>query len=251
MSKKIKTLLLSVIIISGIIIVSGYFYYREINRAEDPRIVDARNKMTEYNKLMGENEIDLALLVLDQVEDIYLNTPGYAESYEPGVIQNNRGSVFLIKTETEILNKKETDPENIILAKKHIQKSIDIYTNWLDKITPLSRDQILNMIQPFFPENDPAFTGLNINKIIEKRVDDIIVSKLESKRRLSVSYTNLAIILRYEGNLEEAKEYYEKALKLWPENHVAKNNLNRLMGLPQEKRNIIKELFYKERDANP
>jgi tetratricopeptide (TPR) repeat protein len=86
-----------------------------------------------------------------------------------------------------------------------------------------------------------------LERIIEKRVDDILASKIETKRRLSVSHTNLGIVFRYEEDLEAAKEQYEKAIELWPENHVAKDNLNRLLGLPAEKRSIIRELFYRER----
>lgn len=238
-------------LIAGIIISSGYLYYRSLNRAEDPRIIDARKKMTEYNRLMGENNPDLAILLLDQVEDIYMNTPGYAQSYEPGVVHNNRGTVFLIKAETEILNSKKTDPENLIQAKHFIQSSVDIYTRWLDTVTPLTRGQIRNMILPFFLAQDPVFAGLDLNKIIEKRVDDIIVSKIETRRRLSVSYTNLGIVCRYEGDLDGSRQHYEKAIELWDENHAAQDNLNRLMGLPPEKRNIIRKMFFKERKAEP
>ena len=242
-----KKLLLPLILITGVIVASGYFYYRELNRAEDPRIIDARKKMTEYNKLMSENESGLALLVLDQVEDIYRNTSGYADSYELGVVLNNRGSVFLIKAETDMINEEKADTGSLALAEQYITSSIDVYTSWLEKIEPMEREEVYNMIWSFFPEDDPVFTNLDLEKIIEKRIDDIMVSKIETVRRLSVSYTNLGIVYRYKGNLEEAKVQYEKALELWSENHVAKDNLNRLFGLPPEKRNIIKQMFFEER----
>ncbi|MCK5373867.1 MAG: tetratricopeptide repeat protein [Alphaproteobacteria bacterium] len=246
-SRKLKTLLLILFLISGVIVASGWVYYRELNRAEDPRIIEARKIMVKYNNLMSENETDLALLVLDQVEDIYRNTSGYADSYEIGVVLNNRGSVFLIKVETDIINQKEPHIDNFTQAKQYLKSSIDVYTNWLEKIESMEREDVYNMILPFFSENDPAFDNLDLEKIIEKRIDDIVASKIETGRRLSVSYTNLGIVYRYEGNLENAMEQYEKALALWPDNHVAKNNLNQLLGFPLEKRNIIKQMFFEEK----
>ncbi len=247
MTKKLKTLIILLILISGIIVASGYIYYRQINLAEDPRIIDARVKMKEYNRLMGENETDLALLLLDHVESVYMDTPGYSESYEPGVINNNRGSIFLIKAENYFLKNKKPDRENLLLARQNIEKGIEIYRAWIDKITPMEKDQVRSMILPFFSTDDPAFAGLNLDKIIEKRVNDIMASRTETMRRLSVGYTNLGIVCRYEGRLEEAGDRYKKAIELWEDNYVAKDNLNRLMGLPPEKRNILKQLFFKKK----
>ena len=250
-SKKVRVLLLALTLITGTVIASGYFHYRELNRAEDPRVIGARMKMMEYNKLMGENESGLALLVLDQVEEIYRSTPGYENSYELGVILNNRGPVFLVKVETDLIKEEDLDTDNLMQAKQYIKSSIDIYTSWLDTISTMDRDDIHNMILPFFPKNDPAFTNLDLNKIIEKRVDDIMVSKIETERRLSVSYTNLGIINRYERDFEEAIRQYEEALELWHDNHAATNNLNQMLGLPPEKRNILKEMFFKNKAKDP
>ncbi len=266
-SKKLQIFLLVLVMISGAIVASGYFYYQELNRAEDPRIVDARKIMAKYNKLMSDNEADLALLLLDKVEEIYSNTAGYEDSYELGVVENNRGSIFLIKAETALINsgklkneklnskklnsekqnnkKTKTKTNDLALAREHITNSINIYVHWLEEVSSMSREEIYDMILPFFRKNDPAFANRDISKIIEKRVNDIIASKLETKRRLSVSYTNLGIINRYEGNFKKAQEQYEKAIELWPENHVAKDNLNRLLGLPVKKRNFIKQIFFK------
>jgi len=246
-SKKLRTLLLIVISISGVIVASGYFYYRELNLAEDPRIVDARKSMMKYNELMSENETGLALLVLDQVEEIYNNTPGYANSYELGVVENNRGSIYLINAETDLINEEDAGTSNLVIAERYITSGIDIYTSWLERIAPMEREEVYNMIAPFFREGDPAFNGLDLEKIIEKRVDDIMASKVETGRRLSVSHTNLGIVRRYEGNLEEAMEQYEKAVELWSDNHAAKDNINQLLGLPLEKRNMIKQMFFKDK----
>jgi tetratricopeptide (TPR) repeat protein len=245
--KKLKIILLILILSSGTIVTSGYFHYRALNRTEDPRIVDARKIMVKYNKLMSENETGLALLILNQVEDIYMNTLGYSNSFELGVIENNRGSIYLIKAETDLINEDETKESNLILAERYITNSIDIYTGWLERVDSMEREDIREMVLLYFREDDSAFNGFDLEKIINKRVDDIMASKTETKRRLSVSHTNLGIIRRYEGNLEKAMEQYEKAVELWPDNHVAKDNINQLLGRPLEKRNIIKQMFFKDR----
>ncbi len=249
--KNLRNLLIALAAIAGLIVLAGFFYYRSLNLAEDPRIIEARKKMAEYNELMEKNETGLALLVLDRVEDIYRNTPGYEDSFELGVVLNNRGSVFLIRAATDIINDKEPNADNLAKARQYFKRTIDIYSSWLERVGALERDEVRNMILPFFPEDDPTFEGLDLNSIIEKRVDDILASKVDAARRLSVSHTNLAIVNRYEGNPEAAKAQYEKALELWPENHIAKDNLNRLLGLPPEKRNVFEQLFYKERTAYP
>lgn len=246
-SKKIKILFTILTSIAAIIVLSGYLHYKSLNDAEDPRIVEARKNMVEYNKLMSENEIGLALLVLDKVENIYKQEPGYKDSYELGVISNNRGSAFLIKVEEDLIAEEELDTESLAQAKQYIKKSVDIYANWLTKVSTLNEDQIYKMVSPYFLEDDPAFKDLDLEKIIEKRVEDILASKIETERRLSVSYTNLGIVYRYEGDFVKSKEQYERAVELWPENYAAKDNLNRLLGLPVEKRSLLKQIFFKAR----
>ena len=71
---------------------------------------------------------------------------------------------------------------------------------------------------------------------------------LENNRRLSVCYTNLGLISRFQGNYEDAVKQYEKALALWDRNLDAENNLNKLLNRPIKKRNIIQTLFPPEKD---
>jgi len=47
--------------------------------------------------------------------------------------------------------------------------------------------------------------------------------------------------------VDEAYDYYVKALDLWSENHAAKNNINILFGKPPEKQSILRKLFPPER----
>jgi hypothetical protein len=151
-SKNLKTLLIALALIVGAIVLSGYFHYRSLNLAEDPRIIEARKKMAEFNELMSGNETGRALLVLDQVEEIYKNTPGYEDSYEPGVIHNNRGSVYLVKAQTDLLNEKEPNSGDLAQARQYFEDSIDVYTNWLDSIGSMERSEVRSMTLPFSPQ---------------------------------------------------------------------------------------------------
>ena len=73
----------------------------------------------------------------------------------------------------------------------------------------------------------------------------------ETDRRLSVCYTNLGVIERTRGNYQEAIMNYEKALNLWDRNLEAENNLNRLLGRPIKKRNLLQKLFPPDRETKP
>jgi len=91
--------------------------------------------------------------------------------------------------------------------------------------------------------SDPAFKNRNYNKILNKRIDDLILARHETPRRLSVTYTNMGIVLRHQYKQNEAVECYIKAIKLWKDNYTARNNFNVLMGKPPEDRSIIDQLF--------
>lgn len=248
-TKKVFTV---VLIITLGIIGSAWLKFRDINRSADPRVVEARLLYKEFNSLMKAGQDDEAYATLDKIEGIYLKTPGYEGSFELGVVENNRASFYLNKVETEFLtNESNIIPENINLylayAREYCEKSIAIYLQWLDSVGKLNQDQVETLIKPWFSEKDPAFKGFNYEKILKRRVKEIMEAQVETKRRLSVSYSNMGVIARYEKNNEKSKEYYEKSLELWPENYVAKNNLRVLHGQPIEKRSIVKQLFPKDR----
>jgi tetratricopeptide (TPR) repeat protein len=241
-----------VIIITLGIIGSAWLKYRDINRSADPRVIEGRFLYKEYGNLKNTGKYDDAFAILDKIEAIYLKAPGYENSYEIGVIENDRSSYYLDKVETELLtNEANLIKENIALyltfAREHCEKSISIHQQWLNSVGKLTQDQVVSLITPWFSKNDPAFKGYNYDKILKRRVKEIVDAQVETERRLSVSYSNMGIIERYEKNTEKSKECYEKALELWPENYVAKNNLRVLHGQPIEKRSIVKQLFPKDR----
>lgn len=251
-SKGTKRVLGAVLIITIGIVVSSWVYYRGINRSVDPRIVSANLKYDEFRKLVKSNSLDHALVILDEIEAVYLQTSGYESSFELGVVNNDRGSVFLNKVETEYLTAgdkviKENVDQYLVYAKGFFETSVAIYEAWLARMGKLNRREIEAEIKPYFPENDPAFSGYQHNRIVEKRVEDILEAQIETERRLSVTLTNLGVIARYNKDNLQSKAYYEQALALWPENYVANDNLRVLHGQPVEKRSIINQLFPKDR----
>jgi tetratricopeptide (TPR) repeat protein len=246
LSKQTKKLLSGIFIIIGLSFLIAYLYYNSKNKAEDPRVVRTKYLLNDYEVLMNEKKYDDALRLMDSVEYIFLNTKGYKNSYELGIVYNNRGSAYLsmaLYTTTDSIEKTLL----LKIAQTQIDSSISIYSTWMEYYGKLGRDDIMKLEKPFFLENDIAFEGKNYNRILNKRIDDLIMAQNENLRRLSVSYTNAGIILRHQFRQNEAAESYIKAIKLWKDNYIARNNFNILMGKDPEDRSIIDQLFPPEK----
>ncbi len=245
--------LLGTLFITLIILVAAIIHYGKINRSEDPRVLEARELLLQYEKLLESDEYGTALSMLNGMDTIYAATPGYENSFERGVILNNKATVHLVKLETELLTNEVIDRdymvESLELSEKDTRAAIHLYKDWLATFGSLQRLQIEELVRPAFPPDDHQLKKVNLENVIQKRVEDIILAQVETKRRLSVSYTNLGMIQRYKGNLAEAKHSYEKAIELWDRNYTAKNNLNVLMDQPVEKRSIIDRMFPPEKAA--
>ena len=242
--------LVGIFIIICISFFVAYIYYNGKNRAEDPRIVQTKYMFKQFDNLMKENEFSSALPLLDSIEVILLKVPGYKESYEPGIVYNDRGSAYLSMA---LYDKKDSTEKFRLLesAKKNIDSAIVIYNVWLDKNSGLSKLELSQAVKPFFSENNLAFKGKNYSKIFHKRVDDLVLAQKETPRRLSVTYTNLGIIQRHQYKQNEAVESYIKAIKLWKDNFTARNNFNVLMGKPPKDRSIIDQLFPPDKNKFP
>jgi len=246
-AKQTKFLLLGVSIISAISFLVAYIYYDGKNKSEDPRIEKTKHLFLQYEIFVKENNFDEALTILDSIDAIFKIVPGYKTSYEPGIVLNNRGSAYL----SMALYKTTDSLERTIFlsyAKKNIDSSIVIYNNWLTKNEKLLKNELLGNEKQHFPINEPLFKGRNYNKILNKRIEDLLLAQHETPRRLSVCYTNLGIVLRHQYKQNEAVESYIKAIKLWKENYTARNNFNVLMGKPPEDRSIIDQLFPPEKN---
>jgi hypothetical protein len=236
--------IMTVLAAAGIIVARSY--YGDINRSVDPRVRPARILYGYYNKYTSENQHDKVFALLDSIKDIYAAIPHYRNSYEKGVIENNRASVYLMMAISDTIR---TDIRMIYfgLAENHLLRSIDFYNKWIDFFGSLSRDEIFLIVENEFRNDKTISDNKDLDAIINNRVKEIQASQAETKRRLSVSYTNLGIIKRHENNLEEAYNYYTKALDMWDDNHAAKNNINILFGRPVERQNIMRKLFPPDR----
>jgi tetratricopeptide (TPR) repeat protein len=196
----------------------------------------------QFDELMKENKLSSALPLLDSIEIILVKTPGYIESFEPGIVYNDRGSAYL--SIALYGSKDSTEKSGLLeLAEKNIDSAIVIYNSWLDKNSTLSKEELSENIKPFFAENDVAFNERHYSKILKKRAEDLVLAQKETPRRLSVCFTNLGIVQRHQYKQDEAVESYITALKLWKDNFTARNNFNVLMGKPPKDRSIIDQLF--------
>jgi hypothetical protein len=177
---------------------------------------------------------------------IYRALPCYAGSWEMGVVHNNRGSAWIslaLYKSSDSLRKAEL----LFSAETNIRLAIAVYGRWLATFDTAPVPELKASVLKCFPPDDPAFRGLNYQRIVEKRLKDLELAKVENKRRLSVAYANLGIIQRHQFQQDSAITSYLAALKLWKRNPTAKNNLNTLLGRPAEDESILDQLFPPDR----
>jgi len=237
-----------------IIVVAGMFisrsYYGNLNRSVDPRIKEARQLYEQYDRIAQTGDYYRVTALLDTIADLYGGILHYEESFELGVLHNNRAAILLTValygdsipgSFNPYLNWSVDSMVN--RAEYHIRGAMAIYDNWSSRFEEKNDEEIRQMIREDF------MTGLEhtepdlAEKYLTTRVREIRNSLLENRRRLSVCYTNLGLVHRLRGEHTEAAAHYEKAIDLWERNLEAENNLNRLLGRPLKKRNIIQKLF--------
>jgi tetratricopeptide (TPR) repeat protein len=240
-------------IIIGVMVVLGaiglaiaWVYYGNINRAVDPRVREAHMMYGRYNVYASENNAEMVLAVLDSIENIYLSVQHYSDSWEIGVVHNNRASVFLSRALSES-PVDEIRQHYFSLSERHLNESMYYYTRWIDSFGDKPEEEIADLVYKEFSADSSLSMNKNLDAIIRSRVKEIRTAQLEMPRRMSVSFTNLGIIRRHENKPEEAIHYYIKALELWDQNHVARNNMNVLFGEPIEKQSVLRKLFPPER----
>ncbi len=234
------------VILTVIGIIVAKLYYGNVNRSEDPRVKEAQVMYGRYNEYAAGNYPEKVLALLDSIEDVYNKIPHYRQSFEVGVLYNNRASVYLTKALNDT-SVEERRMHYFSMAEEFLRKGIHIYKNWIDRFGNLTENEIKSIVDTAFKEDTSIQVNDNIDYIIDNRVEDIILAQKETPRRLSVSYTNLGIIKRHQNKLKEAFKLYNKALELWSENHAAKNNLNIILGKPVEKQSILRKLFPPEK----
>ncbi len=200
-----------------------------------------------YNTYAAGNDYEMVLSLLDSIEEVYASVSHYRDSYEMGVIHNNRASVFLTLALSDTA-RQEIRQSYFALAERHLIQGIDYYNGWMTLYGNQSEEEIRAVIEEDFSSDSILVSHDYLGAIIQNRVREIQTARIETPRRLSVSYTNLGIIRRHENQLEEAFEYYVKALELWEDNHAAKNNMNILFGQPPEKQSFFRKLFPPDRN---
>jgi tetratricopeptide (TPR) repeat protein len=256
-NKNTRAVVMVMIALVGISIIVSKFYYSNVNKSVDPRVADARQLYTAYNQLAEKNEFLQIFSLLDSIETIYEAIPHYTNSFETAVLYNNRAAVYLtLALHKDSLNlpgdnfvfSTISKDSLLFLADTCIHKAIGMYEQWLDEYVSLEEEELRQHIEKEFLNGLQNYTKENQGNFLRKRIREILDAQSETKRRLSVSYTNLGIIYRHQGNYEEAIKSYLNALELWDQNLTAENNLNRLLGKPLKKRNFIQKLFPPKKD---
>lgn len=242
---RIVTGIMLILAAAGIAI--AWLYYTNINKSVDPRIKHARLMYGRYNTYAADNDHEKVLLLLDSIAEVYASVPHYRNSYEMGVIQNNRASVFLSMALLGA-DQEELRHNFFALAEIHLLEGIDYYTNWMRLFGNKTEQELMLVVEKEFSLDEALKNDRNLHAIIRNRVNEMRTAQIETPRRLSVSYTNLGIIRRHQDQLEEAYDYYAKALELWEENHAAKNNMKILFGQPPEEQSFFRKLFPPDRN---
>ena len=234
------------LVLGGIII--SHLYYKSVNASVDPRIVPARKLYENYNLFAQENKLDSIFWLMDTIESIYTRVEHYRNSFELGVLYNNRAAACL----SLLMNENDAmERDSLLMVADHaINKSITIYEDWFAIYDGKSRQEIEKELEKGFLVGLEDYDEVDQQKFLNKRTREIIEAQVETKRRLSVSYTNLGLIYRNQLEYEAAALSYQKALENWDRNLTAENNLNKLLGRPEKKRNLIQKLFPPERVKN-
>lgn len=242
----------ALIIIMCALVLCGFiisrFYYKSVNASVDPRIIPARKLYENYNLFAQENKIDSIFWLMDTIESIYSEIEHYKNSFEVGVLYNNRAAACLSLS----MNEDDVIVRDSLLKIAHhaINKSITLYENWFSIYDRKTEEELEKILKNGFLVGLDAYKQEDQQRFLYKRIREIIEAQAETKRRLSVSFTNLGLVYRQQLKYEDAALSYQKAIENWDRNLTAENNLNKLMGRPEKKRNLIQKLFPPERIQN-
>jgi tetratricopeptide (TPR) repeat protein len=239
-------IIMCALVLCGFII--SHYYYKGVNSSVDPRIVPARKLYENYNLFAQQNKLDSIFWLMDTIESIYAKVEHYVNSYEVGVLYNNRAAACLSLSMNE--NKTSVRDSLLKVADNSTNKSITIYENWFKAYEGKSKQELKAVLADGFLKGLERYDDEDRQKFLNKRTQEIIEAQAETKRRLSVSYTNLGLVYRQQLKYEDAALSYQKALENWDRNLTAENNLNKLLGRPEKKRNLIQKLFPPERVQN-
>ena len=153
-----------------------------------------------------------AIKYLEMIQKV---TPGY---------MNSDQMLAQLKTQLQGHNNPE-ETKNIAELE---QKS---YLDYQNKNYEKSIDELLQLVK-LHPEgssgyyNNVGMCYLELDKL--KEAEKYFRLSIENKNDFSTPYVNLGFTYEKLGNREKAKEYYEKAQQIDPNNQEAKKNLERI-----------------------
>lgn len=247
-SKRTLMLFMGVLVFIGFGLAKLYYSYQD--KGIDPRILEARKMYAQYDTYAQNSNYKKIFSLLDSIENIYALIPHYSDSYEIGVLYNNRAAAFISMAIYYTENSISLDGINtltkdtlLFLGETASNKCIKIYTNWLKQYENLSKQETLNFLQTNFSDGLSHYSKKQQKHFIKTRAKTIIEAQFETPRRLSVAYTNRGIIKRHHKDYEGAVADYKKAIELWDRNLAAQNNLNILLGLPLKKQRFIDKVL--------
>ena len=225
-----KVVIMITFLVSVVAVLTAFFYYGSINRSEDPRIKDVRDILVRYDALPAHTDVTGRFSILDLADSIIRSYPDYKNSFETGVILNNKAGALMMAalydTSVSFIEK-----NNLLkLAMTYTDSSISVYRQWLDTWGYLGSNEVEKRVRAGMIPEDPAFTGMNYEKLIARRVKNLLTAQVETPRRLSVSLSNKGIIYRHIQKYDSAASCFTEALSLWKANRVARSNFNVLMG---------------------
>ena len=104
-----------------------------------------------------KNDFEGVLLILDTIETIYTQLDDYKNSWEMGVVYNNRASVYI--TQAIYIDEYMTEKKDslLLIAENNILKSINFYENWLTDFSELSEANKELKILSCFSVNSRSF----------------------------------------------------------------------------------------------
>ncbi|MCU0362915.1 MAG: hypothetical protein MUE32_06125 [Bacteroidales bacterium] len=242
-----RVVFLITLVVSLLAVLAAAIYYRQLNRAEDPRILEARRILNESSELRADEPVTAVFARLDSAAAIFRSLPDYCDSFEPGIIQNNKCSMLLLSAIYDTTLSESGREIMLNMAMQYCDSSISVYERWIMAWGGQDEVQLRAAIEPYMKKDDPAFSGLNYDRILGRRVKSLAAAQIETKRRLSVSFTNKAAIYRHLGDVDSSLIFLNRALELWAGNRTAKSNLSVLMGGKPEKPSLVESLFPPER----
>ncbi len=243
LGKDTARLLLICGLVSFLAFLVAYFYYRHKNRSADPRIMQAVRWLDYSDELIASGKTVEAMRILDSASRIFNELHAYEGSWEHGIIHNNRCSSLLMAALYDSSLQAGEKERLLRLARAYADSSLQIYDQWMEIWPQLGEAEILQRIGPGFNDLKMRFPAGRYNAMLKNRADQIEMAKLETPRRMSVSYTNLGTICRHSGQPDSALYFFEKALELWKHNRTAASNLEVLKGGKPVKPGVIESLF--------